>query len=358
MGIRMLTSFLKETGCKGITFKHLSKFSNKRIVIDASIYMYRFLGEKALLENFYIMCGIFLKYNIHPLFVFDGKPPKEKEEEVQARHDIKVEAERKLKQLQKDMAKEKDPVKKMTMEDTLAELEKTCIRVRKRDVDAVKELIHSFGMQTYDAPNEADQVCAYMVIYGHAYACLSEDTDMFVYGCPYILRYMSLLNHTVLFHNLDQVLASLSITMDNFRALCVFSENDYIKSTFNIYHLFAKYNEFHQLNNGVYNVEDDVNTKIDELYMCIDENVRIPTQVNKQLVSFILSNTFGSNVDIDLFCKIYMLYSIQPFEYKNVSNLHIENKPIDMERILTIMEGENFFHSSTEAQENMMEVSL
>ena len=36
------------------------------------------MGENALLENFYLMISIFREYNIIPLFVFDGKPPKEK----------------------------------------------------------------------------------------------------------------------------------------------------------------------------------------------------------------------------------------------------------------------------------------
>ena len=35
----------------------------------------------------------------------------------------------------------------------------------------------------YTAINEADELCASMVINGFAWACLSEDMDMFVYGC-------------------------------------------------------------------------------------------------------------------------------------------------------------------------------
>ena len=33
-----------------------------------------------MIENFYLMCSIFKYYNIVPIFVFDGVPPKEKHE--------------------------------------------------------------------------------------------------------------------------------------------------------------------------------------------------------------------------------------------------------------------------------------
>ena len=36
------------------------------------------MSDDALLENVYLMISIFRDYNIKPLFVFDGPPPKEK----------------------------------------------------------------------------------------------------------------------------------------------------------------------------------------------------------------------------------------------------------------------------------------
>ena len=38
-----------------------------------------------LIENFYVMCSLFKKYNITPIFVFDGKPPVEKQKELENR---------------------------------------------------------------------------------------------------------------------------------------------------------------------------------------------------------------------------------------------------------------------------------
>ena len=57
----------------------------KNFCIDASIYLYRFKCNDALLENLYLMCSLFRVYNIDVIFVFDGKPGEEKYEEIKQR---------------------------------------------------------------------------------------------------------------------------------------------------------------------------------------------------------------------------------------------------------------------------------
>ena len=85
MGIKNLNRFLQTSCDKSIQKIHISSLSGKKIVIDTSIYLYRFMGDGCLLENFYLMISIFREHNIIPLFVFDGKPPKEKDELLKQR---------------------------------------------------------------------------------------------------------------------------------------------------------------------------------------------------------------------------------------------------------------------------------
>ena len=85
MGIKYLNKHLQSNCSNSIKNISLHELSGKKIVIDTSIYLYRFLGENALLENFYLMISIFREHNILPLFIFDGKPPKEKEELLKQR---------------------------------------------------------------------------------------------------------------------------------------------------------------------------------------------------------------------------------------------------------------------------------
>ena len=63
MGIKHLNQFLTEK-CNNQAIKkmHLSKFSGKRIAVDASIYLYRFMGENRFIEYMYLMISIFKEY--------------------------------------------------------------------------------------------------------------------------------------------------------------------------------------------------------------------------------------------------------------------------------------------------------
>ena len=60
-----------------------------------------------------------------------------------------------------------------------------------------------------------------------AYACLSEDMDMFAYGCPIVLRYLSLLNSCVVLYDLNTILSTLGYSLEEFKYLCVLSGTDY-----------------------------------------------------------------------------------------------------------------------------------
>ena len=93
MGPRGLSTFLRYQNLTGIQKRDLVFFRGRTIVVDTSIYMYRYNTNNELIENFYAMLCIFKKYNIIPLFIFDGKPPPEKFEALNKRRDERKEAE-------------------------------------------------------------------------------------------------------------------------------------------------------------------------------------------------------------------------------------------------------------------------
>ena len=80
MGIQYLNTYIKKnTTSDSITKLRFAELSNKVIAIDTSIYLYKFISNNSLLESIYLMITLFKQYNIIPIFVFDGIPPKEKE---------------------------------------------------------------------------------------------------------------------------------------------------------------------------------------------------------------------------------------------------------------------------------------
>ena len=226
MGIPNLNKFLlNNCSAQAISKKHLSCFSGKKVVIDTSIYLYKFSGSNALMENMYLLISIFRYYNITPIFVFDGKPPDEKKDLLKQRHLDKQIAESKYNELK--LKYETDPEDKNEIAIELDKLKKQFIRIKKESIVAVKSLMDACGVQHCDAPGEADQLCARMVISKQAWACMSDDMDMFVYGCTRVMRHISLLNHTVVFYNTNGILRELKIHMKDFREIMIMSGTDY-----------------------------------------------------------------------------------------------------------------------------------
>jgi 5'-3' exonuclease len=194
--------------------------------------MYRYSGEGALLENMYLMASVFRHYNIHAVFVFDGPPPPQKTEVIELRKKKKDESKKEYDRLAK-LSKEKRVEGNITttevddIEETMRELKKQFIRLHDCDITSVKELLLSFGFAMIDAEGEADALCAKLSICKRVDACMSDDTDMFVYGCPIVLRNISLLNHSIIQYNMTEILKTLALTQQEFKMMCVVSGTDY-----------------------------------------------------------------------------------------------------------------------------------
>ena len=245
MGIHLLTTFLRNLRENGSYKTSLRNLSGKRIVIDASIYLYRFKAMDALIENIYLLCTLFRVNNISALFVFDGKSMKNKEHTILKRKEQRDAAKYEYFNIMKKV-ESLPPDEREKEEEKMSILRRKFVKLTYRDVDEVKELLDAYGIKYITATNEADELCSALVIKGAAYACLSEDTDLFAYGCPRVLRYISLLNHTVVVYPLGNILQSVGMKFGEFQQLCILSGTDYNESRRNIfafYKLFMRYKQ-------------------------------------------------------------------------------------------------------------------
>ena len=221
MGIKHLNRFVRQEcpdAIRRITFADLA---GKTVVVDASIYMYRFLADQALLENMYTMVSLLKMHDVVPVFIFDGKPPDEKRNLLNKRQNLKRAAEIKYNNAKVQL--ELTPAN----EHLLKVLKRRFIRLHDADFERVKMLLQALGVNYIVAPGEADALCAQMVLKRKAHACMSDDTDMFVYGCPRVLRHLNLLDETVTMYDMSKILNLLGITMTEFRQICVVSGTDY-----------------------------------------------------------------------------------------------------------------------------------
>lgn len=230
MGVRHLNRFLKHECKSAISLLSLSQLSGKKIVIDTSIYLYKFSvdGNESLIENFFLMLNVFRYHKITPVFVFDGTTPAEKKALLMKRQEDKRLAEKEYYSLKENMdSLENDNDEKREIQQQMIQLKKQFVYIRRDQILEVKKLLHAYGTEYMESDGEADELCALLVSRGDVWACLSEDMDLFVYGTARVLRYLSIINHNVVLYDLPEILKQLGITQEELRKICILSGTDY-----------------------------------------------------------------------------------------------------------------------------------
>jgi flap endonuclease-1 len=327
MGIQYLNRFLKGECKDSIQILSLKEFSGKKIAVDISIYIYKYAADNNLIENMYLMLSVFRAYHIIPVFIFDGKPPTEKKELLIKRIKDKKTAEDEYNKIKEELEAKKellDEVEKQEMLSNMDVLKKQFISINKNQIEDVKNLIRAYGASYYDAPGEADELCAKLVLKGKVWGCLSEDMDMFVYGVNRVIRYLSLLNHTAVLYDMEGILKKLGITQKELREICVLSGTDYNmkkendKNTPTLYKTLKYFKRYHNENtdNGV------------DFYHWLIENT-----------DYIQ--------DCSLLRKIYSMFDLLNIEenddkLKTFNRISLDNGPIIQSNIREILKKDGF----------------
>ena len=143
MGIKHLNQFVRQECPDAIRHITFADLAGKIVVVDASIYMYRFLADQALLENMYTMVSLLQMHGVVPVYIFDGKPPDEKRTLLNKRKYLKRAAEIKYNnakvQLELSCCLDADATH------SLNALRRRFIRLRDADFDRVKTLLQALG---------------------------------------------------------------------------------------------------------------------------------------------------------------------------------------------------------------------
>lgn len=241
MGVHGLNTLFNKYCKKCVKNSNLYNYKNKTIVIDINNYLYRFLKNNTLIPSLYELCNMLKFYNITPIFVFDGFPPDEKLDKINQRREERYEAIENCERLKLEYEKTKN--KKLLKQIEI--LTKKGMKITNKNFKEVKTLLTLLDYKYIISDGEADKLCASMVIHNEAYACLSEDNDLFVYGCPRVIRYLSLIKHTFQEYNLNILLNSLNITFEQFQDMCILSGTDYntdsIDNNKNIHYYYNNY---------------------------------------------------------------------------------------------------------------------
>ncbi|XP_021898828.1 flap endonuclease 1 [Carica papaya] len=238
MGIKGLTKLLADNAPKAMKEQKFESYFGRKIAIDASMSIYQFLivvgrsGTEMLtneagevtshLQGMFTRTIRLLEAGMKPLYVFDGKPPDLKKQELAKRYSKRADA-------TEDLA---DAVEIGNKED-IEKFSKRTVKVTQQHNEDCKRLLRLMGVPVIEAPSEAEAQCAALCKSGKIYAVASEDMDSLTFGAPRFLRHLmdpSSRKVPVMEFEIAKILDELSLTMDQFIDLCILSGCDYCDS--------------------------------------------------------------------------------------------------------------------------------
>ncbi|XP_034706788.1 flap endonuclease 1 isoform X2 [Vitis riparia] len=238
MGIKGLTKLLADNAPKAMKEQKFESFFGRKIAIDASMSIYQFLivvgrsGTEMLtneagevtshLQGMFSRTIRLLEAGLKPVYVFDGKPPDLKKQELAKRFSRRADATEDLTEALETGNKEE-----------IEKFSKRTVKVTKQHNEDCKKLLRLMGVPVIEAPSEAEAQCAALCKSGKVYAVASEDMDSLTFGAPKFLRHLmdpSSRKIPVMEFDITKILEELNLTMDQFIDLCILSGCDYCDS--------------------------------------------------------------------------------------------------------------------------------
>jgi 5'-3' exonuclease len=177
---------------KGVCWK---QWEGKRVGVDALSFLYKVRDQNERILYVYSLVQQWRSVGVEPIFVFDGKTPREK------------------KGLSRKKRESTDP-----------------IYVSTGDRDGVKQLLYTMGVLAVNAAAEADQVLAFAARQGWISAVVSTDLDYLPRGVGTLVIPTGSAIHEWREISLPQILADADISYQSFVDLCVLMGSDYCPS--------------------------------------------------------------------------------------------------------------------------------
>lgn len=357
MGIRKLHKFLSQfdlikeypnlTRYVSVRKKDLEKINkdNKSIVIciDFWLYAHKFTYSYGnMIIGFWNQIIKLLSHKIIPLYIYDGRPPHEKDIVIQQRQKKRANLENKLNAINdilsdypSDLLSEDDQIEQLEeLEKQKIKLKKSIIHIKKSDIDIIKEFFDVLHIPYLNAIGEADALCAKLFKEGYITACLSDDMDMLALGCGRTIKFQ---DGKVIEFDLEYILSELKLNYEQFVEMCLLFGCDYIKPMFKLdnmdsYNFIKKYGSI-----------DDVLDKADhESLNRNNEKCKSFIDGYKKAKNILMTSSSDENI-IDNF-NIVIENELDPFlvlQYlKTYGNINYVTE--NMERILNSIDYVNF----------------
>ena len=258
MGIKNLKNILVSKCSSAIVQRKLSSYNGMIIGIDLSIFLYKYLyRNNDHIEGLTRLILRLLKNNIYPVFVFDGKPPKEKGEILLERkqkreflfmkkeilelikdnkednkEDIYKKVESYIKNNNENFKMQNEKLELYLSEDfnydeEIDKINKKIITIKSHHIDNAKKLFDYFGVSYIHAPCEAESLLAVLCKKKIIDCCITEDMDILAFGSYKIYRNFSSKTKETIEVKLSTILKTIDLTYEQFIEFCILLGCDY-----------------------------------------------------------------------------------------------------------------------------------
>tara|TARA_R110002074_G_scaffold402182_1_gene604305 strand:- start:1502 stop:2650 length:1149 start_codon:yes stop_codon:yes gene_type:complete len=253
MGIKNLNKMIKKYCKNSVKTIELTELTGEIVSIDTSIFLYKYQYNNAhYLLSFLKQIIKLLESGIIPFYVFDGKPPKEKNGTLMDRLSKKEQQYTKVELLKAiknnveiDVKKfvnkriDKENVEKIYKEllkthvngeDIDAKIrneKKKIIRVKKKHITDLMKLLDIMGIPYIKATNEAEIVCAQLSRNNIVCGCITEDSDYLTNSGDCLLRNFNFNNNTIIKYDYYKLIEELGLTKEQFVDFCILCGCDY-----------------------------------------------------------------------------------------------------------------------------------
>lgn len=254
MGIRKLYKFLSELdlineypNLTNYVTMRKKEYKKKTVIIgiDFWLYAHKFTYSYGnMIIGFWNQIIKLLSHKVIPLYIYDGRPPNEKDYVIQQRQRKRVNMETKLNNICNEILSDHDNINDLEqLENQRIKLKKSIIHIKKNDIDTIKDFFDMLHIPYLNAIGEADALCAKLFKDGYITACLSDDMDMLALGCGRTIKFQ---DGKVYEFDLTYILSGLDISYEQFVEMCLLFGCDYIKPAFKLdnnesYNLIKKY---------------------------------------------------------------------------------------------------------------------
>lgn len=264
MGIKNLNTLILQYSNKSVNYRHLSDYDKKKVAIDANVYIYKYLyGNSNSINGIFFQVNKLKKHGIIPIYIFDGKPPKEKEATILNRKSNKNKIKDKILKFQKKIElldidnnlTEEEKVKiKKEINIEIESLNNKLVFITKEVINKITTLFDLMGICYIFAPCEAEQYCSALIKNNIVDLVLSEDMDTIACGSNITLRKFSNRLDYIIEYDLNSLLSELKLSYSEFIDLCILCGNDYVNRLRDMdyklaYKLIMKYKSIEEIFN-------------------------------------------------------------------------------------------------------------